>query len=58
MAADKNLKSTSDSILTVEQEELLDLYILNLHKFTEDLKASEKIQVEIETEHLKRILTS
>lgn len=44
------------SILTQEQEELLDKYLQSLDNYVENLKNSEKIQVEIETLHLKRIL--
>ncbi len=44
-------------ILTPEQDALLDLYIKKLDDYLEEVKASEKIQVEIETLHLKRILT-
>lgn len=45
------------SILTVEQEALLDGYIQKLESKYESLKLAEKIQVEIETEHLKRIIS-
>ena len=44
-------------ILTPEQDALLDLYIKKLDDYFEDVKASEKIQVEIETLHLKKILS-
>lgn len=44
-------------ILTPEQDALLDLYIQKLDDYLEEVKASENIQVEIETLHLKRILT-
>ncbi|WP_192821025.1 hypothetical protein [Rufibacter sp. LB8] len=43
--------------LTKDQEALLDLYLQNLDSFLENLKDAEKIQVEIETLHLKKILT-
>lgn len=56
MADKKDLQNTSQSILTGEQEALLDLYIQSLDSFREELRASEKIQVEIETQHLKKIL--
>lgn len=56
MADKKELQKTSQSILTGEQEALLDLYIQSLDSFREELRASEKIQVEIETQHLKKIL--
>lgn len=44
------------NVLTPEQDVILDLYIQKLDDFYENLKESEKIQVEIETLHLKRIL--
>jgi hypothetical protein len=46
-----------NNVLTVEQDVILDLYIQKLDAFFENLKESEKIQVEIETLHLKRIVT-
>ena len=52
---DKNV--SPQRILTPEQDALLDLYIKKLDDYFEDVKASEKIQVEIETLHLKKILT-
>lgn len=58
MAGDKEQKKTSNSILTREQEEILDLYILSLDGYYGELKASDAIQVEIETQHLKKILGS
>ena len=57
MVVDKYTRTTRNSVLTPEQDALLDMYLKTLDNFTESLKASEKIQVEIETEHLKRILT-
>lgn len=45
------------SILTKEQDALLDMYITNLDEFFESIKESDKVQVEIETLHLKRILS-
>ncbi|WP_242928283.1 hypothetical protein [Pontibacter vulgaris] len=45
-------------ILSKEQETILDLYIQKLDNFFEELKASEKVQVEIETQHLKKIVTT
>ena len=47
-----------DSVLSPEQDAILDLYIQKLDAYYEHLKESEKIQVEIETLHLKRILTT
>lgn len=44
-------------ILSAEQEAILDLYVSNLDNYFDNLKKSEKVQVEIETLHLKRILT-
>ncbi len=46
-----------NSVLTSEQDAILDMYIKNLDNFFEAVKESEKIQVEIETLHLKKILT-
>jgi hypothetical protein len=54
---DKYTRTTRNNVLTPEQDVLLDMYIKNLDNFSENLKASEKIQVEIETQHLKSILT-
>ena len=58
MTREKELSDTPQHILTPEQEELLELYRQNLDSFLEELKASDAIQVEIETQHLKRILSS
>lgn len=57
MKEDKPKQTPLRSILTEEQEALLDGYILKLESKYESLKLAEKIQVEIETEHLKRILS-
>ncbi|WP_197088700.1 hypothetical protein [Rufibacter radiotolerans] len=46
-----------EDILTHEQDALLDLYLSHLDTYFENLKTTEKIQVEIETLHLKRILS-
>ncbi|MFB9864274.1 hypothetical protein [Rufibacter immobilis] len=46
-----------NAILTQEQDALLDLYLQNLDNFFENQKNAEKIQVEIETQHLKKILS-
>ncbi|QCR21546.1 hypothetical protein C1N53_03755 [Pontibacter sp. SGAir0037] len=54
--SDKYTINSQRSVLTEEQDALLDLYIQHLDNFFEDIKKSEKIQVEIETLHLKRIL--
>jgi hypothetical protein len=56
-AGDKRGEVPQMSVLTPEQEAILDMYLTHLDTFLEDLKVSEKIQVEIETLHLKRILT-
>ena len=45
-------------ILTPEQEALLHLYLKNLDRVFANMKESEKNQVEIETLHLKRVLSS
>jgi len=58
MARDKKQQEEiTHHILTPEQEELLGLYSKRLDSYFEELKASEKVQVEIETKHLKKILT-
>lgn len=44
------------NILTQEQEAILDLYINNLDNYLEAIKDSERMQAQIETLHLKRIL--
>ena len=46
-----------ESMLSQDQEAVLDLYIRHLDNIFEEMKLSEKLQVEIETQHLKRILT-
>jgi hypothetical protein len=57
MKEDKPKQTPLHSILTEEQDALLDSYILKMESKYESLKLAEKIQVEIETEHLKRILS-
>ena len=57
MKTGKNIPVSPDSILTPEQDAILDLYIENLDHFFEEIKESEKTQVAIETQHLKRILS-
>lgn len=54
---EKNGQRPQHSILTPEQEAILDMYLQHLDLYFEELKESEKIQVEIETQHLKRILS-
>ncbi|WP_169788139.1 hypothetical protein [Rufibacter tibetensis] len=46
-----------NGILTQEQDALLDLYLNNLDNFFENQKKAEKLKVEIETLHLKKILS-
>ena len=58
MADDKAQHIAPQRILTPEQEALLYLYIQNLDRYMEELKASDAIQIEIETQHLKKILSS
>jgi hypothetical protein len=54
---EKKTDRPQHTILTVEQEALLDQYLHHLDGYLEELKSSEKVQVEIETQHLKRILS-
>jgi hypothetical protein len=49
-------KNETTGFLTAEQEAILDKYLLQLEKYFENIKETERIQVEIETLHLKRIL--
>lgn len=49
--------STQHRLLSDEQEAVLDLYIQHIDNIFEEMKLSEKLQVEIETQHLKRILS-
>ncbi|MGV3642169.1 MAG: hypothetical protein ACO1NZ_16715 [Adhaeribacter sp.] len=55
---DKKQQEKESPLLTAEQEEILDKYLQNLDGVFENMKASERVQVEIETLHLKRILRS
>ena len=57
MAIDNSKPVNPDSVLSAEQEAILELYLENLDNFFEEVKQSEKTQVEIETLHLKRILS-
>ncbi|WP_018478712.1 hypothetical protein [Pontibacter roseus] len=58
MAENDNKEVTKQpGILSQEQDAVLDLYIQHLDGIFEEMKMSEKLQVEIETQHLKRILT-
>lgn len=56
MGGEKEQSKLARSILTHEQEELLELYLQKLDSFYEELKTAEKVHVQIETEHLKKIL--
>lgn len=49
--------STNIQLLNQDQEEVLDMYLQQLDDFYGTLKETEKLQVEIETLHLKRLLT-
>ncbi len=55
-ATDTQDEATGPQILTAEQEEILDKYLQRLDQVLENLKESDRFQVEIETLHLKRIL--
>ena len=56
--ADLHSETTAPGILTPEQDALLDRYLTHLDVFFKHAKEAEKIQVEIETRHLKKILTA
>jgi hypothetical protein len=58
METENNKQINQDSILSEEQEAILDLYIESLDNFFEEVKQSELTQVEIETLHLKRLLAT
>ena len=58
METDHSKNFLLEKVLTEEQEEVLDLYINNLDNIFEEMKQAEKTQVEIETTHLKRILST
>jgi hypothetical protein len=57
MTLDNSKPVNPDSVLSAEQEAILEIYLENLDNFFEEVKQSEKTQVEIETLHLKRILS-
>ena len=57
MKVNKEQPSNSKVILSQEQEEVLDMYLNNLDEFLDSARELEKAQVEIETLHLKKILT-
>jgi len=44
-------------VLSAEQDAILDMYLKSLDNFWEEIQNSERVQVEIETQHLKRILS-
>jgi hypothetical protein len=56
MVDGKNHRDDKGKLLTQEQEALLALYLQKLDAHYEELKAADAIQVEIETQHLKKIL--
>jgi hypothetical protein len=58
MTIDNSTPVNPDSVLSAEQEAILELYLESLDNFFEEVKQSEKTQVEIETLHLKRILST
>ncbi len=47
----------SNQLLTSEQEDVLDLYLIRLDDYITKMKDAEKTQVAIETLHLKKILS-
>jgi hypothetical protein len=54
----KQEEKADPSLLTPDQAALLDMYIQTLDTYLDNVKASEQIQVEIETLHLKKILSA
>lgn len=57
MRQDKNTAVSEHTILTAEQDAILDMYLAKLDDYFKNIKEREKMQVEIETLHLKRLLT-
>lgn len=57
MGEEKKGPEASPSILTTEQDAILDMYLDRLDDYFKNIKEREKMQVEIETLHLKRLLT-
>jgi len=51
------IEANQKRILSPEQDALLDMYINSLDTYFEEIRNSEKVQVEVETLHLKRILS-
>lgn len=58
MGEDKKKHAVQNNILTDEQDAILDMYLERLDDYFENVKEHEKMEVEIETLHLKRILTN
>lgn len=57
MAEGRSEEQAEESVLSAEQHALLDMYLKNLDDYLSSLKEAEKREVEIETEHLKSVLT-
>lgn len=57
MAENRGTIDSQENMLSEEQQALLDMYIKNLDEYLAALKANEKREVEIETQHLKSVLT-
>ncbi|MDQ3393699.1 MAG: hypothetical protein M3512_06255 [Bacteroidota bacterium] len=53
---DADKEGLKKSVMTVEQEEILELYITHLDNYLGSIKDSERLQATIETLHLKKIL--
>lgn len=58
MAQQNSSDREKQPLLNTDQEALLDQYILHLDVYFEALRRADAIQVEIETQHLKKILTT
>lgn len=57
MGQDQKTAVPQHNILTAEQDAILDMYLDRLDDYFKNIKEQEKMQVEIETLHLKRLLT-
>lgn len=57
MGEDTKGHESQHSILTAEQDAILDMYLDRLDDYFKNIKEREKMEVEIETLHLKRLLT-
>lgn len=57
MGEDKKKHESQHSILTAEQDAILDMYLDRLDDYFKNIKEREEMEVEIETLHLKRLLT-